>query len=92
LYNHYLRKYKITNKFPSIQEGEKIKYIYLKTPNPIGENVIAFFQNIPKEFNLEKYVDYDTQFNKSFFEPLKKVLDIVGWNTEHKNTLTSFFS
>ena len=66
LYNHYVRRNKVENKYPVIQEGEKIKFLYLKTPNPIGENVISFFQQLPKEFNLEKYVDYQRQFEKSF--------------------------
>jgi DNA polymerase elongation subunit (family B) len=92
LYNYYVKKNKLEHKYPLIQEGEKIKFIYLKTPNPIRENVIAFFQQLPKELNLEKYVDYTTQFEKSFFEPLKNVLECIGWQAERRGSLTSFFS
>ena len=91
LYNHYVRRNKIENKYPVIQEGEKIKFLYLKTPNPIGENVISFFQQLPKEFNLEKYVDYQLQFEKSFFDPLKNVLESIGWQSEKRGNLMSFF-
>jgi len=91
LYNHYVRRNKVDNKYPIIQEGEKIKFLYLKTPNPIGENVISFFQQLPKEFNLEKYVDYQLQFEKSFLEPLKNVLQSIGWRHEKRGNLMSFF-
>jgi len=91
LYNHYVRRNKVENKYPVIQEGEKIKFLYLKTPNPIGENVISFFQQLPKEFNLEKYVDYQLQFEKSFLEPLKNVLESIGWQHEKRGNLMSFF-
>ena len=91
LYNHYVRRNKVENKYPVIQEGEKIKFLYLKTPNPIGENVISFFQQLPKEFNLEKYVDYQLQFEKSFLEPLKNVLVSIGWQHEKRGNLMSFF-
>jgi DNA polymerase elongation subunit (family B) len=91
LYNHYVRRNKVDNKYPIIQEGEKIKFLYLKTPNPIGENVISFFQQLPKEFNLEKYVDYQLQFEKSFLEPLKNVLESIGWRHEKRGNLMSFF-
>ena len=91
LYNHLLRKYNITHKYPLIQEGEKIKFLYLRTPNPIQQNVISFFQNLPPEFNLEKYVDYKLQFEKSFYEPLKNVLECIGWKSERKVSLLSFF-
>ena len=74
-----------------IQEGEKIKFIYLKSPNPIGENIIAYFQTLPKELNLDKYIDYDRQFEKSFLEPLKNVLDAIGWYIEKRGSLESFF-
>jgi len=92
LYNYYIRKNKLEHKYPLIQEGEKIKFLYLKTPNPIGENVIAFFQQLPKELNLEKYVDYTTQFEKSFLEPLKTVLQCIDWQYERRGSLTSFFA
>ena len=91
LYNHYVRRNKVENKYPVIQEGEKIKFLYLKTPNPIGENVISFFQQLPKEFNLEKYVDYQLQFEKSFYDPLKNVLESIGWQSEKRGNLMSFF-
>ena len=74
-----------------IQEGEKIKFIYLKTPNPAMENVISFFSTIPPEFNLDKYVDYQTQFEKSFLDPLKNVLQCIGWTHEKVVTIGSFF-
>jgi DNA polymerase elongation subunit (family B) len=90
LYNYYVRKNKITNKYPIIQEGEKIKFIYLKTPNPMMQNCISFFSDIPKEFNLDKYIDYQLQFEKSFLEPLKNVLGCVDWDYEKKVSLLSF--
>ena len=92
LYNHYVKKYKVENKHQLIQEGEKIKFMYLKTPNPIHENCISFFGELPKEFGIEKYVDYQTQFEKSFLEPLKNVLQCIGWTHEKTITISSFFS
>ena len=91
LYNYYVSRNKLTHKYPLIQEGEKIKFLYLKTPNPIQENVISFFQNLPPEFNVEKYVDFNKQFEKSFFEPLKNVLECIGWDYERSVSLLSFF-
>ena len=91
LYNYLVRSNKLTHKYPLIQEGEKIKFLYLKTPNPIQENVISFFQDLPPEFKLTKYIDYTLQFEKSFFEPLKNVLECIGWKYEKSVSLLSFF-
>ena len=91
LYNHYVRKHKVENKHALIQEGEKIKFMYLKTPNPLHENAISFFGELPKEFGIEKYVDYQTQFEKSFLEPLKNVLQCIGWKHEKTISIGSFF-
>ena len=91
LYNWYVKKYKVEHKHPFIQEGEKIKFMYLKTPNPLHENCISFFGELPKEFGIEKYVDYQTQFEKSFLEPLKNVLQCIGWQHEKTISIKSFF-
>jgi hypothetical protein len=60
-------------------------------PNPINENVIAFIQRFPKELGLEKFVDYNMQFEKTFISPLKAILDVIGWNTKRVNTLDKLF-
>jgi len=92
LYNHYIKEMKLDNKYSSIQNGEKIKFCYLKTPNPIRENVISFIQEFPREMGLKQYVDYDLQFDKGFFDPLKVILDAIGWKAEHQVSLEDFFS
>ena len=92
LYNFYIKKRKLHHKYPLIQEGEKIKYIHLRTPNKINENIISFFQTLPKEFGLDESIDYDLQFEKSFLAPLKAILDTIGWDAEKKNTLESLWS
>jgi DNA polymerase elongation subunit (family B) len=92
LFNHYLKLKGIENKYNAIQDGEKIKYIFLKKPNPINENVVAFISELPPEFGLNSYIDYDTMFTKSFLDPLKVILDVIGWKTETIATLDDFFS
>ena len=91
LYNYYVRQNKVSHKYAPIQEGEKIKFIYLKQPNPIGENVVSFMGSIPREFNVDKYIDYNLQFNKSFYEPLRNVLQCIGWDAERRVSLLQFF-
>jgi DNA polymerase elongation subunit (family B) len=92
LFNHHIKEKKLTKKYSLIQNGEKIKFCYLKKPNPIYENVISFIQDFPKELGLNQYIDYDTQFEKGFLEPLKTILNAIGWNSEKQITLDSFFS
>jgi DNA polymerase elongation subunit (family B) len=91
LFNHHIKERKLTKKYSLIQNGEKIKFCYLRKPNPIYENVISFIQDFPKELGLESYVDYDTQFEKGFLEPLKVILSAIGWSSEKQTTLDSFF-
>ena len=91
LFNHYVKKNQLTQKYSLINNGEKIKFCYLKRPNPIQENVISFIQQFPEELNLDKYIDYDLQFEKSFLEPLKIILDSIGWSAERTVNLESFF-
>ena len=92
LFNHYVKENKLTNKYSLIQNGEKIKFCYLKKPNVIHENIISFIQDFPRELDLDKYIDYDLQFEKSFVEPLKAILDAIGWSVEKTVNLELFFS
>jgi len=92
LFNHYVKQKNLTNKYSLISNGEKVKFIYLKKPNIIQENVISFIQDFPHELGLDKYIDYELQFEKSFVEPLKAILDAIGWNVEKTVNLELFFT
>ena len=91
LFNYYIKKHNLTNKYSLIGNGEKIKFCYLKKPNKLHENVISFIQDFPKELGIDKYVDHDLQFDKSFLEPLRIILDSIGWKVERTANLESFF-
>lgn len=92
VYNHNLERLGLSKKYPLIQEGEKIKFSYLKMPNPFKATVISYPARLPKEFEILKFIDYDTQFEKTFVEPIRIILDCIGWSTEKQSTLEDFFS
>jgi len=91
LFNYYLKQKGLTKKYEPITNGSKIKFVYLRTPNPINENVIAFNSMLPKEFGLDDYIDYDTQFEKVFLDALENIIEPLGWDAEEKASLESFF-
>lgn len=93
IYNNLVKKMELEKKYRLLKEGEKIKFVYLKTPNILFcSNIISFFDQIPEEFHLEKYIDYETQFEKAFLGPLKNILDVIGWKTEKTQSVLDFFS
>jgi len=92
IYNKKLKEMKLDNLYPIVGEGDKIKYTYLKIPNPIHDTVIAFPTELPKEFNIQKYVDYEKQFEKTFLEPVIAILNILGWSSEKRNSIEDFFN
>ena len=91
LFNHYLKLKGLTRKYEPITNGNKIKFVYLKKPNPINENIISFNNVLPKEFGLDDYIDYDLQFEKVFLDALQIVIEPLGWHAEEKASLESFF-
>jgi len=91
LFNYMLQKHKVKS-IPPITDGDKIKFAYLKVPNPIGDTVIATADFLPHEFNLDKYIDRDIQFDKSFMEPLRSITEVLNWDIDNKATLEDFFS
>lgn len=90
LFNDLIKKHNLKN-YPPIQDGDKIKFAYLKKPNPIQDSVIACPDELPDVFNLDKYIDRDMQFEKSFLSPVKSITNIIGWDAEERATLDSFF-
>jgi DNA polymerase elongation subunit (family B) len=91
LYNHHCKRLGLDKKYQPIRDGDKIKFVYLRTPNPFQEDVIAFSQHLPKEFKLEAYIDYDTQFEKVFIDALQIVIEPLKWKTEEQVSLEDFF-
>ena len=91
LYNHLLKKKNVHKRYENVKNSDKIHFTYLTVPNPINENVISFINVLPREFELTNYIDYDMQFDKSFIEPLKNIITLIGWNVEPVASLDSFF-
>jgi DNA polymerase elongation subunit (family B) len=91
IYNHLLKKNGLGNKYQPLSEGDKIKFAYLKEPNPAHDSVIAASDELPPQLGLDKYIDHDMQFEKTFLEPIKTITDIIGWEVEKKSTLSDLF-
>lgn len=91
IYNYLVQTKNLDKKYQYILEGDKIKFLYLKEPNPLGTNVITFTHMIPPEFNIENYIDYDMMFEKAFLDPLNSLLDSVGWKIKEQASLEGLF-
>ena len=91
VYNYLVRTQKLENKYQIIQDGDKIKFIYLKEPNHVKENTVAMNGQMPKEFDLHRYIDFDTQFQKAFLDPLNTIVESLNWNTRPIATLEGLF-
>ena len=74
-----------------MQEGDKIKFLYLREPNPLGTHVITFPESLPLEFRIHDYVDYEKMFEKSFLDPLNSLLSCIGWRLKEQATLEGLF-
>ena len=92
VYNYLLKQHGLEKRYELIKDGEKTKFCYMKEPNPTGHNVLSILSSLPKEFGVNDYIDYDTQFDKAFIEPLKIILNSIGWEHEKTATLEDFFS
>jgi DNA polymerase elongation subunit (family B) len=91
IYNYQIHRLGLQNKYPLIQEGDKIKFIKLKAANPFKFDVISYMTTLPDEFEIKPYVDYDIQFEKTFLDPMRFILDAIGWKAEPQASLEAFF-
>ena len=92
IYNQLIKDKNLLKKYQTIKDGDKIKFCYMKMPNPTHENVLSVLNVLPKEFCLEKYIDYETQFDKAYLEPLKIIVNTFDWNVEPVSSLRGFFT
>lgn len=91
-YNNKIKQLKLQKKYELIKDGEKIRFSYLKMPNPLHDNVICAFSALPAEFRLDDYIDYDVQFEKAFMAPLNAILETINWHAEKQSNLEDFFA
>ena len=91
IYNQKIKEHKIDHIYPAIQEGDKIKFIKLKSRNPFKNDVISYITKLPREFELDEYIDRDLMFEKTFITPLSFILESIGWDVEKKASLEAFF-
>jgi DNA polymerase elongation subunit (family B) len=92
VYNHWIKKMGLSKKYPLIRNGEKIKYVELKVPNPVREKVLSFPATFPDEFGLDAFIDKETQFEKAFIEPLSNILNCIGWKVKEEGSLEGLFA
>jgi hypothetical protein len=92
IYNFHLKRLNLDKKYEAINSGQKIKYAYCITPNPLHASVIACPSELPKELGMDRYIDRNTQFNKAFLEPIKNITGVIGWEIERRATLEDFFN
>ncbi len=90
-FNQALREYKLKKKYELIKDGEKIKYCYMKMPNPLQENVLSIISVLPKEFKMNSYIDHELQFEKAFLDPLRSILNVIHWKEKPVSSLENFF-
>lgn len=91
IYNNLIESNKLQSRYQKIDSGDKIKFIYLKVPNPTKSHVISFVKDIPEEFKLQRYIDKETQYEKTFLDPLNGLLNTINWNYETRNSVSDFF-
>jgi DNA polymerase elongation subunit (family B) len=95
IFNHMIKQKRLTRKYPLVMDGSKIKYLQLRQPNPLASNVISFVSKVPSELDIHKYIDYDSQYEKSFIDPLSFITDNIGWRLDRslgtQTSLEAFF-
>ena len=92
IYNNLLRERNLDNKYQVIRDGDKIKFAYLKNPNPTQDYVISCPNGLPKELKMETYIDYAVQFEKGYLSPIESITNTMGWQAEKRATLEDWFS
>ena len=84
-YNRYIRKNELENEYPIIQEGEKIRFVWLKTPNIFSSETFGFINRLPNDPNLLDAIDYEKMIEKSYKNNINDILKRI--NLQHLNSV-----
>jgi len=87
VYNRLIEEHDLGGKYRKIRNGDKVKLIQIKPANPTFNSMIAFHDELPPEFDMDRFVDKKTHYQKTFLDPVESLLDIVGWHSTKTNTL-----
>lgn len=92
MYNKYINDNEID--MNEIYDGEKIKFFYTLTPNCFyNQNVFGYINKIPNRDKIIPFVDYNTQFKKSFLTIIEEIGKKVNIeiNTKKQTDLEDMF-
>lgn len=91
IFNHHIKLQGLSEKYEEIKEGEKIKYVLIKKPNLLKEEVVGFTTKLPPEFRLERCIDKDAMFQKAFTKPITSLMELLEWDLNKKTDISDFF-
>jgi len=91
IYNHLIKENGLDKKYETIKNGNKIRYVYMKEPNPLRTDVIAYEKTLPTELEIRQHIDYRACYEKAFGKPMDDLLSKFGWTSKKTNSLDKFF-
>jgi len=76
-YNYLVQTLKLP--LMPITNGTKVKFVHTSKINQLDQDVVAFINEWPEEFNNEFSIDYDRQFNRTFMSVIQRFFDVLKW-------------
>lgn len=80
-----------SDQYQKINNGDKVKIIQLKEPNPVKSKSICWIDKFPDDLIDPKYIDREKDYQKFFIKPFTRVLDVLSWHTEYQPNLDDLF-
>lgn len=87
VFNEWIRRNKLQDKYPLIADGEKIRWVELRLPNKLQSEVLSCSGKVPSELNIQELIDYRAQFESTFLKPVTSFARVARWSVEREHTL-----
>ena len=94
-YNDLVRYFKQDNKYGFINNGDKIRWVYLKT-NPLGLKVVAYkgHEDPPQIIKyIGEHIDHDKIYDQALTKKLQMFYDCLDWGkpVDEEQSIERFF-